>query len=343
MNKNRIISLASAYIFFLIAGIGYSVVIKGAGASFPYPIYAKWGLDYAQKTDVQIDYAATGSGKGIKAIREKTVDFGASDAPLTYEELEESGLIQFPMIIGGVVPVFNLRGVKEGQICLTPALLTDIFLGKINAWNDPAIKKLNPDVFLPYLNITVIYREDESGTTWIFTDYLSKVSPEWEKNIGKGKTVQWPVGLGGIKNEGVAKYVQRVDGAIGYVEYTYAVKNKMTSAKLLNREEKWVLPTVESFQAAAANANWKDARGFNLELTNQPGEKSWPITGASFILLHKQQKNAKQAQFMLDFFRWCYQYGQQTALELDYIPIPQNVVDMVEQVWTEQIVYTGKK
>jgi phosphate transport system substrate-binding protein len=317
-------------------------VINGAGATFPYPVYSQWAYKYHQITGVKLNYQSIGSGGGIRQIKAKTVDFGASDAPLKPGELEASGLIQFPLILGGVVPVVHLQGVAAGELKLDAELLSDLFLGKITRWNDPAIQALNPDVKLPNKEITVVHRSDGSGTTWIFTHYLAAVSPEWEQKVGAGKAVSWPVGIGGKGNEGVSSYVQRVDGGIGYVEFAYALQNNLTYVLLKNRAGKFVAPTKDNFMAAAANADWKNAPGFYLVLVDQPGENSWPITGASFIILHKEQKDEKTARTMLEFFDWCYKHGGEIALQLDYVPIPDNVVEIVENLWMTDLRANGK-
>ncbi len=322
--------------------VAAAVTINGAGATFPYPVYSQWAYFYQKETGTKLNYQSIGSGGGIKQIKAKTVDFGASDAPLKAEELAQAGLIQFPMIMGGVVPVVNLAGVKPGELRLSPALLADIFLGKMVKWNDPRIQAENPGRKLPAQAITVVHRSDGSGTTWIFTNYLSKVSPEWEQKVGNDKAVQWPVGVGGKGNEGVAAYVQRMKGAIGYVEYAYALQNKMSHAQLKNQAGNYVAPTAESFQAAAANADWAGSPAFYVILTDQPGEESWPITGASFILVHKEQADAAKAQAMLAFFDWCYTKGSPAAVKLDYVPMPQKVVDLVEAAWSKEIRANGQ-
>jgi phosphate transport system substrate-binding protein len=316
--------------------------INGAGATFPYPVYGQWAWLYNKETGVKLNYQSIGSGGGIKQIQAKTVDFGASDAPLKAEELNKSGLLQFPMIMGGVVPVVNLPGIAAGKLKLSGTILADVFLGKINQWNDAAIAKENPGLALPDTAITVVYRADGSGTTWIFTNYLSKVSKVWQDSIGNAKAVKWPAGVGGKGNEGVAAYVQRIKGSIGYVEYAYALQNKLTYSLLQNRSGKYVAPTSATFQAAAANADWAKAEGFYLVLTDQPGEESWPITGASFILVHKEQASAATAKEVLSFFDWCYRKGGSTAEKLDYVPMPEKVVSLVEKVWAEQIKAEGK-
>jgi len=311
--------------------------ISGAGATFPYPVYAKWAEAYAAKTDVKLNYQSIGSGGGIKQIKARTVDFGASDAPLEAAELDEAGLMQFPMIMGGVVPVVNLPKMAPGSLKLDGPVLADIFLGKVKKWNDPAIAKLNKGVQLPDTAISVVHRADGSGTTWIFTNYLSKVSADWKSKVGNDKAVSWPVGVGGKGNEGVASYVTRIKGSIGYVEYAYALQNKMTHVKLHNQAGVFVEPSSETFQAAAANADWSHAAGFYMVLTDQPGKESWPITGASFILVYKTQEDPKLGATVLKFFDWAYHNGQKMADELDYVPMPDSVVKLVEGAWASSV------
>lgn len=313
--------------------------ITGAGATFPYPIYAKWADAYKQKTGVGLNYQSIGSGGGIKQIVSKTVDFGASDAPLKLEQLEKDGLVQFPMVMGGVVPVVNIDGVAPGQMKLTAKLLADIYLGKISKWNDSQIAGANGGLKLPDQAITVVHRSDGSGTTFIFTHYLAKVSAEWKDRVGNAPSVSWPApsSSGGKGNEGVASFVQRIKGAVGYVEYAYAKQNKMTYTLLQNRDGNFVSPNDKSFQAAAASADWKNAPGFYEILTDEPGRNSWPITGATFILMHKTQPDAAKAKEVLKFFDWAYQDGDAMALELDYIPMPDDVVKLVQSAWKNQI------
>jgi len=317
--------------------------ITGAGATFPYPVYSKWAFDYNKQTGVQLNYQSIGSGGGIKQIKAKTVDFGASDAPMKPEELNKFGLMQWPMIMGGVVPVVNISGIGANQLTLSADVLADIYLNKITKWNDARIAKLNPGVNLPADDIAVVHRADGSGTTWIFTNYLTKVSKDWADNVGNNKSVSWPVGLGGKGNEGVAAFVSKVPGSIGYVEYAYALQNHMASVKLINREGKAVAPTSENFQAAAAGADWKHAEGYYMVLTDQPGAKSWPITGASFILMYKKQDNAAQAQEVLKFLDWSYKNGGKSAEDLDYVPMPESVVKMIEKTWSSEIKDTHGK
>jgi phosphate transport system substrate-binding protein len=319
-----------------------ALAVTGAGASFPYPVYGQWAHKYGQLSGLQLNYQSIGSGGGIAQIKAKTVDFGASDAPLKKEDLDASGLIQFPMIMGGVVPVVNIKGVKAGELRLTPQLLSDIFLGKVTKWDDQAVKQVNPGLKLPGKAITVVHRADGSGTTWIFTNYLDKVSAQWHGKVGTEKAVSWPVGVGGKGNEGVAAYVQRIDGSIGYVEFAYALENKMVHALLKNKAGKFVAPTIETFQAAAANADWKSAPGFYMVLTDQSGDTSWPITGASFILVYREQAEAEKTRALLKFFDWCYKNGIKDATDLAYVPMPQNVVNLVEDIWSREIKAGGK-
>ena len=315
--------------------------MTGAGSSFAYPIYGKWAEAYKTKTGMGLNYQSIGSGGGIKQIKANTVDFGASDMPLKIEELNEAGLVQWPMVMGGVVPVVNVPGIKAGEIKMNGPLLADIYLGKITNWNDAAIKKLNPHVKLPDMKITAVERSDGSGTTYIFTDYLSKVSTDWKQKVGVNTTVSWPVGVGGKGSEGVSSYVQRIKGSIGYVEYAYSLQNKMPYALMENAAGKFVKPTAASFQAAAANADWTKAPGFNLMLTQQPGAKSWPITGATFVLVHKQPTNPDAVREVLKFFDWSYHHGDAMAKQLDYVPMPKNVVSIVEQTWHKEIAANG--
>ncbi len=329
----------SAAALFATAAITQTVAadITGAGATFPYPIYAKWAEAYKSKTGVSMNYQSIGSGGGIKQIQAKTVDFGASDMPLTPEKLNESGLMQFPAIIGGVVPVVNIEGIKPGELRFTGAVLADIYLGKIKTWNDAAIASLNPSVKLPADPITVVRRSDGSGTTFLFTNYLSKVSPDWKQKVGSDTAVAWPEGVGGKGNEGVSAYVQRIKGSIGYVEYAYAKKNKMSYAQLKNRDGQFVSPDDAQFQAAAAHADWAKAPGFYEILTDEPGKESWPITGASFILMHKLQDNPAKGQEVLKFFDWALKNGQPMAMELDYVPLPATVIKLIEEAWKKNL------
>ncbi len=316
--------------------------IAGAGATFPYPIYSRWADAYYKQTGLQLNYQSIGSGGGIAQIKAKTVDFGASDAPLTKAELDQAGLFQWPMVVGGVVPVVNLDGMAVNALRLTPELLANIYLGKIASWSDPALAAANPGLALPKQAITVVHRADASGTTWIFTNYLDKVSPEWHAKVGTDKAVAWPVGVGGKGNEGVAGYVQRIKGSIGYVESAYAVQNKMTTVMLQNRAGQFVEPTTANFQAAAGNADWAKAPDFYLVLTDQPGATTWPIEGATFILMHKEQKDFAKARDVLKFFDWSLRHGAPMAEELWYIPLPAKVVDLIETSWTKNITASGQ-
>ena len=314
---------------------GQAAEISGAGATFPYPIYAKWAEAYAAKTGLKMNYQSIGSGGGIKQITAKTVDFGASDMPLKPADLEKDGLTQFPMVMGGVVPVINVPGIEAGQLKLDGKALADIYLGKITKWSDPAIAALNSGLKLPDLAIAPVYRSDGSGTTFIFTHYLSEVSPEWKDRVGENTSVQFPSGIGGKGNEGVSAMASRTLGAIGYVEYAYVKQNKLTYALLRNRDGEFVSPASTAFRAAAANADWSKTQDFYLLLTNQPGKESWPITGATFILLHKQQSKPELAREVINFFDWAYLNGGQLADDLDYVPMPENVVKLVEQSWQQ--------
>jgi len=317
--------------------------ITGAGATFPFPIYAKWAAAYKAKTGIGMNYQSIGSGGGIAQIKAKTIDFGASDMPLKSEDLQSAGLAQFPAIVGGVVPVMNLAGVAPGTLKLTGPVLADIYLGKIKRWNDKAIADLNAGVKLPDEAIAVVRRADGSGTTFIFTDYLSKVSPEWKSKVGASTAVAWPEGVGGKGNEGVAAYVQRIKGAIGYVEYAYAKRNGMTHALVRNRDGEYPKADRAAFQAAAGNADWKNAPGFYQILTDQPGKTAWPISGASFILMHAKQEKPQNAVQVLKFFDWAFRQGQAMAEELDYVPLPDNVVALIEASWKANIQDAGGK
>ncbi len=318
-----------------------AVEVTGAGASFPAPIYAKWADAYQKATGNKINYQSIGSGGGIKQITAKTVDFGASDMPLKPEVLDKDGLVQFPTVIGGVVPVVNLPDVKPGQLKLTGALLADIYLGKINKWNDKALVELNPGVKLPDQDIGVVRRADGSGTTFLFSNYLSKVSPDWKQKVGEGTAVQWPVGLGGKGNEGVSAFVMRLPGSIGYVEYAYAKQNKMTHAILKNAAGNFVAPDEKTFKAAAADADWNKS-AFAEILTEQAGKEAWPITGATFILMHRVEDKAAQAAEALKFFEWAYKNGDNMASDLDYVPLPDSLVKLIQTSWSHIKDASGK-
>ena len=318
------------------AGDKVAAEITGAGATFIYPLISKWSADYNAQTGAKVNYQSIGSGGGIAQIKASTVDFGSSDKPLSSEELAQAGLGQFPSAIGGVVPVVNLDGIDAGKLRMTPSLLADVFQGKVATWNDPAIAAANPGVALPSTKINIVHRSDGSGTTFNFTNYLSKVSPEWKTKVGEGTSVQWPGGVGGKGNEGVASYVQQIKGSIGYVELAYALQNKMTYLSLQNAAGNWVLPSAESFAAAAASADWAGAKDFNLVITNAPGPDAWPITATNFILMHKQAKDPARAQHARDFFKWAYENGQAQASALDYVPLPADLVQQVEAYWAAE-------
>ena len=315
------------------AGAVSAQEITGAGATFPAPIYSKWAADYNKATKVKVNYQSIGSGGGIKQIDSKTVDFGASDMPQTDEVLKTKGQMQFPTVMGGVVPVINVKGIEPGQLKLTGALLADIFLGKISRWNDPALKALNPTLALPDAAIAQVRRADGSGTTFIFTNYLSKISPEWKSKVGEGTAVNWPVGAGGKGNEGVAAFVGRLPNSMGYVEYSYVKQNKMTYAVMQNSAGNFIKPEDDSFKAAAAGADW--AKSFYQILTNQPGKDAWPISGATFVLMHTKQDKPANATEVLKFFSWAYVNGDKTAADLDYVPMPKPVIAAIEKAWGE--------
>lgn len=319
------------------ASISSATNITGAGATFPYPVYAKWADAYKTQTGVGMNYQSIGSGGGIKQITAKTVDFGASDKPLTVDELNKAGLIQFPTVIGGVVPVINVNGIESGKLKLSGSVLADIYLGKITKWNDPAITAMNKELKLPDNLITVVHRSDGSGTSFIFTNYLSKVSPEWKSSVGEGSAVSWKAGTGGKGNEGVASYVQRIKGAVGYVEYAYALQNKMNTVQMKNRDGQFVAPSEASFKAAAAGADWAKAPGFYEILTEEAGKESWPISGATFVLLQKTQDKPEVGKEVLKFFDWAYANGGKMASDLDYITLPESVIKLIKASWKAQL------
>jgi phosphate transport system substrate-binding protein len=327
--STRIATLGLAGLSF--AGLAAAQDITGAGATFPAPLYAKWAADYNKATGIKINYQSVGSGAGIKQIDSKTVAFGASDMPLKDEELAKKGQMQFPTVIGGVVPVINIKGIAPGQLKLNGQVLGDIYLGKITKWTDPAIKALNPSLPLPDAAISPVRRADGSGTTFIFTNYLSKVNPEWKAKVGEGTAVNWPAGAGGKGNEGVAAFVNRLPNSIGYVEYAYVKQSKMTYAQMQNTAGTFVSPDDTAFKAAAAGADW--AKSFYQILTNQPGKDAWPITGATFILMHKTQDKPSEAAAALKFFEWAYKNGDKTADGLDYVPMPAVVKTQIEKAW----------
>jgi phosphate transport system substrate-binding protein len=330
-------SLTAAGLLAIAATPAVALDISGAGATFPYPIYAKWADVYKKETGIGMNYQSIGSGGGIKQIEAKTVTFGATDAPLKGEDLAKSGLVQFPMVMGGIVPVVNINGVKAGDMVLDGGTLAKIFLGEVKSWDDAAIKKLNPNAKLPAQAIAVIHRSDGSGTTFNFTDYLSKMNPDWKSKVGSNTAVEWPVGIGAKGNEGVSANLGQTKGAIGYVEYAYAKQNKLVVAKMLNRDGKPVAPTMQAFQAAAANADWSSVPGYGLILNNQPGAESWPMTAATFVLIPKQPQDPAAATEALKFFAWAYSKGSKMAEDLDYVPMPTAVITSVEKLWAAQI------
>ena len=327
--KNLFLSLL------LFTGIASAADITGAGATFPFPIYSKWAEAYKAQTGIGLNYQSIGSGGGIKQIKSKTVDFGASDMQLKIEELDKEGLIQFPAIIGGVVPVVNVEGITPGQLKLTGDVIASIYMGKITKWDDKEIVDLNPGVKLPSQSITVVHRSDGSGTTFLFTNWLSKVNANWKSNVGEGTAVKWPVGIGGKGNEGVASMIMQARGSIGYIEYAYAKKNNLSHTLLKNRDGKFVAPDDETFKAAASNAEWSTTNGMYNILTDQTGKNSWPITGASYIIMHRQQQDPLVGKAVLKFFSWAYNNGSAMAAELDYVPLPKEVVSKVRVEWTK--------
>jgi phosphate transport system substrate-binding protein len=335
MKKILAVIAASVY---LMSPTANAQTITGAGATFPFPIYSKWSEAYKEKANIELNYQSIGSSGGIKQIKAATVDFGATDAPMKGEELTATGLVQFPTVLGGVVPIINVEGIKPGELQLTGEVLADIYLGTITQWNDAKIAALNPKAKLPAENITVVHRADGSGTTFIFTDYLNEVSKLWAEKMGKGAAVKWPAAssVGGKGNEGVAANVGRVKNSIGYVEYAYAKKNKMTYVKLQNRDGNLVGPDDLTFAAAAAGADWFSTPGMGISLVNQKGAQSWPITGATFILMYREPKNAKNSQETIKFFDWAFVNGGKMAADLDYVPLPKSVTDRIRSdVWTQ--------
>jgi phosphate transport system substrate-binding protein len=335
-------SILHATVAALVLGLAFNAHaadVTGAGASFIYPVMTKWSADYSKATGKQVNYQSIGSGGGIAQIKAGTVDFGSSDAPLKPEELAKSGLAQFPSVIGGVVPVVHVKGVESGAMKLDGETLANIFLGKVKKWNDPAIAALNGGLQLPDKKITVVHRSDGSGTTFNFVNYLSKVNAEWKDKVGEGTSVKWPTGIGGKGNEGVAAYVKQIDGGIGYVELSYALQNKLTFTRMKNAAGNFVQPRDETFQAAAANADWGSAQDFYLVMTDAPGEESWPITATNFILMYKQPKNAATAKNAKEFFRWVYANGDAQAKALDYVPLPDALVQQIEAYWSQNMAY----
>ena len=336
-HMKKILAVIAASVY-LMSPTANAQTITGAGATFPFPIYSKWSEAYKEKANIELNYQSIGSSGGIKQIKAATVDFGATDAPMKGEELTASGLVQFPTVLGGVVPIINVEGIKPGELQLTGEVLADIYLGTITQWNDAKIAALNPKAKLPAENITVVHRADGSGTTFIFTDYLNEVSKSWAEKMGKGAAVKWPAAssVGGKGNEGVAANVGRVKNSIGYVEYAYAKKNKMTYVKLQNRDGNLVGPDDLTFAAAAAGADWFSTPGMGISLVNQKGAQAWPITGATFILMYREPKNAKNSQETIKFFDWAFVNGGKMAADLDYVPLPKSVTDRIRSdVWTQ--------
>ncbi|WNJ89965.1 phosphate ABC transporter substrate-binding protein PstS [Bosea sp. 685] len=336
----KILILAAASIG--LSGAVQAADITGAGATFPFPIYAKWAEAYKKETNIGLNYQSIGSGGGIRQIKAKTVAFGATDAPLKGEELTKEGLIQFPTVMGGVVPAINVAGIEAGKLKLTGQLIAEIYLGDIKKWNDPKIAALNAGVTLPDASINPVYRSDGSGTTFVWTDYLSRVSPDWKTKIGANQSVQWPVGIGGKGNEGVSASVKQVANSIGYVEYAYAKQNKLSFALVQNADGNYPAPDDKAFQAAAANANWNEAPGFGISLNNQKGAQAWPITSATFILIHAKPEKPEEAQAALKFFDWAYKSGDELATGIDYVPLPGKVKDMVRAAWKGVVDNSGK-
>lgn len=326
-----------AFLLYFVASVAAAQNVDGAGASFPYPVYAKWATAYANATGTRINYQAIGSGGGIKQISAGTVDFGASDMPLSGERLDELGLIQFPMVVGGVVVAYNLPGIPSGTMKLSGPVLADIFTGDIRRWNDERIQALNPGLDLPRRNVTVVHRSDGSGTTFNFAHYLAKVSPKWADEVGVNTALSWPTGIGGKGNEGVANYIKQVPGAIGYVEFAHAQRSGLSVVQLQNKAGNFVEPSFESFSAAAEFAEWDTAPDFDLVITDQPGAQSWPLTASTFILMHKVAKREPQARAALEFFDWAYENGDEAAVELSYVPVPDSLADRVRRVWAASL------
>lgn len=334
MNTLFVQRLASAVVVATFAVAAHAVEITGAGSTFVYPILSKWSSDYNQSSGIKVNYQSIGSGGGIAQIKAATVDFGATDMPMSVEDLKAKALGQFPSVIGGVVPVVNIEGVTPGKIRFTGPLLADIYLGKVKKWNDPAITKVNPGLKLPDANITVVHRSDGSGTTFNWVNYLSKVSPDWKSKVGEGTSVAWPTGVGGKGNEGVAAYVNRLKNSIGYVEYAYVLQNKMTYGSIQNKAGNFVEPNAKSFQAAAATADWTKAQDFDLVMTDATGPDAYPVTATTFIVMYKQPKNAAQSKATIAFFTWALEKGQQQAQSLDYVPLPDALVKQIESYWS---------
>ena len=329
----RTFSLSLLLSAFCLSTAAHAVDVTGAGSSFVFPVLSKWSQGFSEKTGNRINYQSIGSGGGIAQIKAGTVDFGATDAPMSTDDLQKGGLGQFPTIIGGIVPVINVDGIEPGKLKLDGPTMAKIFMGEIKTWNDPAIAALNPGMKLPEGAITVVRRSDGSGTSYNFTNYLAKVSPEWKEKFNFGTTVNWPVGVGGKGNEGIAAYVKQIKGSIGYVEYAYALTNKMTHVQLKNAAGNFVQPEAKSFQAAAATADWKSAKDFNLLMTNAPGADAWPITATTWIVMDKEPKDEERSKVAFDFFKWSLEHGQKDAAALDYVPVPDTLVKQIEGYW----------
>ncbi len=342
MLKRSLVKLSAALALSAMNFTSQAVDITGAGATFPFPIYAKWAADYKAASGNAVNYQSIGSGGGVQQITAKTVDFGATDDPMSGEQLDKVGLMQFPAVIGGTVPVVNVEGVKSGQLKLTGPVLADIYLGKVKRWNDPAIQSLNADVKLPAADIIVVHRSDGSGTTFGWTNYLSKVSADWKAKVGEGKAVKWPAGQGGKGNEGVAAYVKQLKNSIGYVEFAYAKQNGLAWTQISNKDGKFVQPELKSFSAAAANAQWDSAPGMGVVLTDQPGAESWPVTSATFILLYKNQVKPENAKATVAFFDFAFSKGAETAAAMDYVPLPAAVTDQIRAAWKANLKVDGK-
>jgi len=335
--RHMLTALTATAALTVAAGAAQATDITGAGSTFVYPVLSKWSAAFKEKTSNQVNYQSIGSGGGIAQIRAATVDFGASDKTLEAKDLTEAGLGQFPVVIGGIVPVVNVEGMQPGDLKLSGPVLADIFLGKVQKWNDKAIADLNPGAKLPETLITVVHRSDGSGTSFNVTNYLSKVSPEWKEKVGEGTSVSWPTGVGGKGNEGVAAYVKQIKDSIGYVEYAYALQNKLAFSRMKNASGNFVQPRDDSFAAAAATADWKSAPDFNVIMTNAPGDTAWPITATTWAIMYKKPKNAAQAKAALDFFKWSFENGKSQAASLDYVPLPDSLVQQIEAYWAQNI------
>jgi len=342
MIKRTLIQISTGMLLGLAALSAQAVDITGAGATFPFPVYAKWAADFKAASGNAVNYQSIGSGGGVQQITAKTVDFGATDDPMSGEQLDKIGLMQFPAVIGGTVPVVNIEGIKPGQLKLTGTVLADIFLGKVKKWNDPAIQSLNAELKLPAADIIVVHRSDGSGTTFGFTNYLTKVSADWKEKVGEGKAVKWPAGQGGKGNEGVAAYVKQLKNSIGYVEYAYAKQNSLAWTQLKNQAGNFVQPEQKSFAAAAANAKWDSAPGMGVVLTEQPGADSWPVTSATFILVYKDQSKAENGRTTIAFFDWAFDKGAKTAADMDYVPLPKDVTDQIRAAWKATLKADGQ-